>query len=690
MSLRYKIIAAIMVSAMISVAMATIPLVLGSRHIADDGATRALDQMQSKFEFALQARINEALSMAEIVAAIPRVQRAVENSDTKGLMRLFVKDFEAFSKRSGVLQFQFHTPQAVSILRVHEPDKYGDDLSAFRPMVVEANRLQTAFAGLERGRAGLGIRGISPIKDDGEHLGTVEIGLAFDSSFLQGILAGSDNAIELYLLPNSSVDTFDDADASITRITGQFEGAPLLDSAALKATLSGQGGARAITLEGEDYGTKSFVINDFAGDPVAIANIILPQARVQAIADDMMFRTLLGVAGALVLSGLLAWYFGRNLTSKLRQIISRMQRLSEGETRLNLSGLDNEKAEIAEMVQHLRVFRDGLYEAEQLRELNARAQQAQAHVVAQLADGLRKVAKGDLDAQIAGEFDNEYRALIDDYNVAVDRLTNVISAISSTADAVSHSADEITASAENLSTRTENSAATLEETAAALQQVTSAIQGSTEGARHADRSGQDAIQKARAGADIVAETVRAMTEIDHSAGEIARISGLIDDIAFQTNLLALNAGVEAARAGEAGSGFAVVAAEVRSLAQRTTEAARQIGALIATSGDRVQHGVSLVGETGASLDSIVSAIENVTAQIRRIAELSEEQAQGLGEVNIAVRHLDRVTQENAGMFEQTTAASAALQREGAQLAELVGNFSLPSGGNAVDQRASAA
>lgn len=682
MSLRYRIIFAIMVCAMVSVAMATIPLFLGARKLAGEAAERSLTQFEAQVQEALDSRVNAALSMAEIVAAIPRVQRAVEKADTKGLHRLFVKDFEEFARKTGVVHFEFHTPDAVSILPVHAPDQYGDDLSGSRPLVVAANRDHASMAGVQRDAAGLGFRGIAPVRDDGEHLGTVEFGLPLDAAFLTELVTGTHHAIELYFLPDGTAD-------EATRLTVQYSGPPLMDRGALDAVLGGATPIRALTIDGAPFGSKGFVVRDFAGQPVAVANVILSEARAQAISDSMIQRTVLGAGGALALSMILAWIFGRNLTAKLQGLITRMKRLAEGELRLNLTGMDHEKAEIGEMVRHLRVFRDGIDETNRLRDEQGRSQAAQAHVVDALARGLRKLSHGDLDAKIDGTFEPAYTPLIDDYNTAVAQLTEVIAAISTTAQAVTTSAAEISQSSENLSTRTENSAATLEQTAAALQQVTTAIEDSSTGARAADGSGQDAIRKARAGADIVAETVKAMTEIDNSAGEIARISDMIDDIAFQTNLLALNAGVEAARAGHAGSGFAVVATEVRSLAQRTTEAARQIGTLIATSGERVQHGVALVGQTGGSLSEILQAVEDVTDQIRRIAELSAEQAQGLGEVNVAVRHLDQVTQENAGMFEQASAASAALRAEGARLSDLVGRFRLPDHEAAMPEHRSA-
>ena len=689
MPLRVKIVIAIMTSVIVSALMAATPLFIGARQIASEGAERRLAQTQAQIEASLDNQFRIALSMAEMIAAIPRVKRAVEKGDTRGLYRLFVKDFESLSASTGIAQFQFHTPQAISILRVHDPDKNGDDLSSFRHMVVAANQASIALSGLERGGDGLGIRGIAPVVDDGEHLGTVEFGLRFDSALLAQIMQGGESGLEVYLLPNGDIDHLANEDSQIIRLSTGYDGDALLTKEDVRASLTSEGIRRDLIIGGEQFGTHSFIIEDYSGAPVALANIVMSLKGTQQISHSVMIRTMAGLGGAFVICLVLAWIFGRNLTGKLQQLIGRMKQLAEGETRLNLTEMQGEKAEIGQIIEHMRVFRDGMYEASQLKVEQDRAREAQTAVVGALAQGLNKLAAGNLKAQITGSFDPAYEALIRDYNGAVSRLQEVISQISASARAVTASADEIASSAENLSERTESSAATLEETAAALGQITGTVKDSTEGARAADQSGQDAIQKARSGAQIVSGTVQAMGEIDQSAGEIARISGLIDDIAFQTNLLALNAGVEAARAGSAGSGFAVVAAEVRSLAQRTTEAARQIGSLIATSGERVQQGVSLVGETGDSLNTIVGAVETVTSQIRKIAELAAEQEQGLEEINTAITLLDRNVQENAGMFTQTSAASALLQKEGARLAQLVGQFQLPSTDDQTNKRTAA-
>ncbi|WP_309643171.1 methyl-accepting chemotaxis protein, partial [Phenylobacterium sp.] len=222
--------------------------------------------------------------------------------------------------------------------------------------------------------------------------------------------------------------------------------------------------------------------------------------------------------------------------------------------------------------------------------------------------------------------------------------------------------------------RTEQQAASLEETAAALDEITATVRRTAEGATHARKVVETARSDAAEGADVVRRATSAMDEIEGSSKQIGQIIGVIDEIAFQTNLLALNAGVEAARAGEAGKGFAVVASEVRALAQRSAEAAKEIKALITASSDQVGVGVDLVAATGKALESIVTQVAEINGIVAEIAASAQEQATGLQQVNTAVNHMDQVTQQNAAMVEESTAASHALAHEAKELAVLVAQF----------------
>ena len=301
---------------------------------------------------------------------------------------------------------------------------------------------------------------------------------------------------------------------------------------------------------------------------------------------------------------------------------------------------------------------------------------AQNLVVDQLRQGLGRLSDGDLTVQIDTEFSAEYEQLRQDFNTASNRLAQAMHGVVENADHIRGEASEIASAAEDLSSRTERQAATLEETASALDELTSSVSSAADGAAHANRIVQQARENAESSGGVVREAVEAMSEIEESSKQISKITGVIDDIAFQTNLLALNAGVEAARAGEAGRGFAVVASEVRALAQRSSDAAREINELISASGGQVKRGVDLVDQAGVALVDIVETVSEINAKVSEIAISAREQSSGLAEINEAVNQLDQVTQQNAAMFEQTTAASHALTREAEALTQTMGQFDI--------------
>ena len=300
--------------------------------------------------------------------------------------------------------------------------------------------------------------------------------------------------------------------------------------------------------------------------------------------------------------------------------------------------------------------------------------EAQAQVVAGLRRGLGRLRDGDLTVAIEEAFSSEYEELRRDFNAAVEQLFHAMRGVIDNASQIRGEASEISHAADELSQRTERQAATLEETAAALDQLTSSVKSASDGATSTNDLVQGARENAETSGEIVREAVDAMDEIASSSQKISKITDVIDDIAFQTNLLALNAGVEAARAGDAGRGFAVVASEVRALAQRSSDAAREINGLISASGTQVKRGVDLVDQAGTALKGIVESVKEISRNVSEIAVASREQSSGLAEINAAINQLDQVTQQNAAMFEETTAASHALTRSAEDLAQTTARF----------------
>ncbi|HBR97824.1 MAG TPA: hypothetical protein DD979_10660 [Gammaproteobacteria bacterium] len=284
------------------------------------------------------------------------------------------------------------------------------------------------------------------------------------------------------------------------------------------------------------------------------------------------------------------------------------------------------------------------------------------------------MARGDLSREIRSDYHGVFGQLKSDVNVTIEKLTEVVSEIRVGTDSLTQRTEDITDGTSRIAERTEKQASNLEETAASMEEMTSTVRQNAENAKRANELAESARGRAEQGGLVVREAVDAMSEITESSNRISAIIGVIDEIAFQTNLLALNAAVEAARAGEQGQGFAVVANEVRNLAGRSANAAKEIKELIKESVDKIQGGSELVGNSGETLEQIVSAVKEVVEIVNEIAAASREQSQGIDQVNQAITQIDEMTQRNAGMVAETASASQSMREQARHLKEMVAFF----------------
>ncbi|MEM9432390.1 MAG: HAMP domain-containing methyl-accepting chemotaxis protein [Pseudomonadota bacterium] len=428
---------------------------------------------------------------------------------------------------------------------------------------------------------------------------------------------------------------------------------------------------------------KNGAILDDLGPKTAVSYVeiakrsAIPLEAVGVSGQNLVDRTqiVIPVIGlvAVVIALLSALFIGRWISVPVRNLAEKTSKLAEGNTDVEITGTE-EKHELGDMARALAVFKTSEEErriaASELQEM----QQEQERVVSALSKGLGKLAEGDLTHKIDEQFAQDYEQLRSDFNSAVEALSNALQGVYQATHTISSASDGISHSSMELSQRTENQAASLEQTAAALDELTSSMNSTAQSAKEVSKTVESARTEAEQSGAVVKEAVEAMGEIKESSSKITKIISVIDDIAFQTNLLALNAGVEAARAGDSGKGFAVVASEVRALAQRSSDAAKEISQLIQSSSNHVQSGTTLVGNAGQALSDIIERVNHISTLVSDISHGAQEQSVGLSEINVGVNQLDQVTQQNAAMVDESTSRGQELTQEAHLLSGLVSQF----------------
>ncbi|HEY0125107.1 MAG TPA: methyl-accepting chemotaxis protein [Rhizobium sp.] len=395
------------------------------------------------------------------------------------------------------------------------------------------------------------------------------------------------------------------------------------------------------------------------------------------------------------------------LQRPIGQITAAMRRIADGMLETTITG-EKRHDEIGDMARALGIFKENAISKIRIEEQSDEERAAAEHerqrndaekheldrqidfAVSELAAGLERLAQGDISSTIETPFIGRLEQLRRDFNSSLSRLQQTISQVRDNVEMIQTNGNQMAASAEDLSKRTEQQAASLEQTAAAVDEITITVRSSAERAKDADAIVREAKRSADDSSVVVGNAIDAMTRIEDASHQIEQIIGVIDEIAFQTNLLALNAGIEAARAGDAGKGFAVVAMEVRELAQRSAAAAKEIKGLINKSTQEVNSGSQFVQQAGSVLAQISGQIVTISQHVEMIARASHDQASALQEVNASVNHMDQMTQKNAGMVEETTAASRELASEGNALLYLIQQFKIESGYNPSHMRADAA
>ncbi|MGT2513771.1 methyl-accepting chemotaxis protein [Sphingomonas panni] len=425
-----------------------------------------------------------------------------------------------------------------------------------------------------------------------------------------------------------------------------------------------------------------------AGQKVLVSKIALPLRALRATETEAMAAHADEQSGAirmaliaLVVGGIaliaiavaLAMVLSRQIARPITTLTGAMADLAAGRHDIDV-GAAGRTDELGDMARAVLVFRDTAV----AKLADDRDREA---AMTAIGGGLRSLSQADLTARLA-DVPAAFRVLSDDFNLATASLSQVLGDVRGSVDSIKRHSGEIAQAATDLAERTEREAAALQESSSALDEVTRSIREGAVAAIDASSAMADTRGEAERGDAVVRQAIAAMHGIEQASEEIAQIITLIDGIAFQTNLLALNAGIEAARAGEAGKGFAVVASEVRALAQRSADAATEVKAKVKAASTHVGAGVALVEQTGEALAAIIQRVAGVGSSIDAIARQSDHQATSLGQINVAIAEMDSMTQQNAAMVEQTSAASRQLVAEAEALAMSVATFAIDAAADA--------
>ncbi len=396
---------------------------------------------------------------------------------------------------------------------------------------------------------------------------------------------------------------------------------------------------------------------------------------IEADIAKMRMEALGGLAVVLVIMAVVSLLIIRSTLPPLNALKDRMTTMSEGDLESDVPGL-SDRSEIGKMAHAVANFRDGLQMQAAMEEEAQTKNEERQRVVSILSERLAKFAGGDLTVRVDDAMPEEFRQVAEDFNATVEQISDLMRSMVAGVVQIERESESLDASSRELGMRTETQAASLEQTSAALTELSASVRNSADESRAASDRVKQAHERTERGAQVVRRTIDAMKGIEESSQKISSITSLIDDISFQTSLLALNAGVEAARAGEAGRGFAVVAGEVRALAGKSSDAAREIAELISNASREVETGVALARDSGDALDEINEHISAINETVSALAEAAREQSTGLSEITSAADQLDQVTQQNAAMFEETSATTQRLRDEANVLAQNASRFRL--------------
>ncbi len=597
--------------------------------LIEQAESRELNDVYKSAQDEINSKGQLATAMSLIIASTPQAQNEFADGQRDALAAWTVPLFKDLKEKYAVRQFQFHQPPATSFLRAHKPAKFGDDLSSFRKTVLATNSQKTLIQGLEKGVAGLGIRGIAPIFKDGNHLGSIEFGMSFGQAFFNQFKQEHGADIALFIKQDNTFKTF-----------GSTHKSQLSSDAAKEAALNGQGIIHYASTEEGDFAVYLHDVKDYSGNPIGVIEIAIERSEYLAALSRLQNIILLLGLAALIGGLAIAWLISSGITRPLKFAVTAMDDIAQGEGDLTRRLNEEGKDEISQLSAAFNHF------AEKIRQI-------------------------------------------------IQQVLQSSEQLNSSAKEMSVITQETSAGIQHQQTETDQLATAMNEMTATVQEVASNAAHAAESARNANSStseGQQVVNRVISSINSLAQGINqsssVISQLETESDNIGSVLDVIRGIAEQTNLLALNAAIEAARAGEQGRGFAVVADEVRTLASRTQqsteeiqtmiqklqEGAQEAVAVMETSNNKTHDSVNTAAEAGEALNTINTAVNNITDMNLQIASAAEEQGAASEEINRNVININDIAQQTTARSQQTAEASEKLARLSSELQALVMQF----------------
>ncbi|MFV2057479.1 MAG: methyl-accepting chemotaxis protein [Thiohalomonadales bacterium] len=592
---------------------------------------------QSALEDLYQSAIAEinsegrlAQAMSYIVASDSRIQTAFAEGKRKELASITVPLFKELEKRYSVRQFQFHLAPAVSFLRAHKPNKFGDDLSSFRKTILATNENLKPILGLEKGVAGLGIRGLVPVFNKNKHIGSVEFGMSFGQSFFDSFKEKYGVDIALHVERNGRFETFGSTLGSQS----------LLNPEQIEQAKNGHSLVGIAEIGNVTYATYGRVVTDYSGNAIGVMEIAMDRTESVTAISDTRNLTLLVGGLALFIGLALSWTIGRSITNPISNAVNAMNDIAKGEGDLTQRLEETGNDEITKLSIAFNLF------AEKVHTIITQVSASTSHLTS-AAENMSSITRDTSDGVQAQQSETEQVA------TAMNEMT-----------------------------------ATVQEVARHANEASSAAQSADDEALNGKNVVEQVVSSISTLADEILNAKTIISQVESDTGDIGTVLEVIRGVAEQTNLLALNAAIEAARAGEQGRGFAVVADEVRTLASRTQQSTQEIQQVIEklqngarqavqameTSSERSQNSVAQASQAGHSLQAIADAVTTIRDMNIQIANAADEQSRVAEEINKNITNISHVVEQTSVGAKQTLSSSTDLENLAGELTSLVAQF----------------